>query len=309
MKDGCIDCKRRVGPGPGWGRVCVSALLAVLTMGLSGCHGQETDEVISGLRSDNDRLRAEVGALRAENVVLIETVDPRWPTTVSLKRAGGNTSRLMYRRECPLGQALKGFDARSGRVVDALVPVCTPVAKMPGTRGTRTLERELAMVGGRGGRATDTMCPGQTLMIGLRGRSAEVVDALEPVCEDGKNGPRVGGEGGRDFERMCPVGWVAVGITGRQGDYLESVSLTCTDARALREQAGTLELPEHTLPASKFDLPNRAGERTAPPDDETVDPEPAMPPEAVTPTNEPTEAPAIVEPQETPPRVPGGPTF
>lgn len=84
-------------------------------------------------------------------------------------------------------------------------------------------------------------------MNGLRGRSAEVIDGVEPICEDGKSGPRVGGEGGRDYERLCPVGWVAVGITGRQGDYLESLSLTCADPNPrLRMPPSTRRSPSWT---------------------------------------------------------------
>lgn len=222
-----------------------------------GCHGKETDEVIAGLRADNQQLRAEVAAVRAENAVLVEGAGgPRWPATVSLKRAGGNSGRMMFARECPAGQALKGFSGKTGSVIDALTPVCTPVVQVPGTKGVRTLERELPMVGGRGGRAAETVCPGQTLMIGVRGRSADVVDALEPVCEQGKAGPRIGGAGGRDYERMCPVGWVAVGLTGRQGDYVEAVSLTCADPR---------ELPGYVAPAPTHP-PQHDADEGGPPD-------------------------------------------
>jgi len=293
MKVGCI----------GW------AHWLVLVVGLAGCHGKETDEVIAGLRGENERLRSDIAAARAENLVLIESVDPRWPSTVSLKRAGGGTSRLMYRRECPQGQALKGFSARAGSVVDALVPLCAPVAKMPGTSGTRTLERELAIVGGRGGKSVDSMCPGQGLMIGLRGRSAEVIDALESVCEDNKSGTRVGGEGGREYERMCPVGWLAVGITGRQGDYLESVSLTCADAGELR--GATREKPGFIKP-SQPETPGAPG---------AAAPLPAEPPvvaPAVSPSAPAAGPPKVPKPSELPlttPRPPkrhpprGGPTF
>jgi hypothetical protein len=208
------------------------AVLGV-TVALPGCHGRETDEVIAGLRADNEELRAQLAAAQAENVMLVEgAAGPTWPGAVTLKRVGGNSGRLLYQRTCPLGQALEGFTARTGSVVDSLVPVCSPLVHIPGTKGTRTLERELAIVGGRGGRVVETLCPGDTHLVGVRGRSADVVDALQPVCEDGKSGARVGGDGGRDYERMCPVGWFAVGLTGRHGDYVESLSLICADPKA-----------------------------------------------------------------------------
>lgn len=199
---------------------------------MSACHGKETDEVLAGLRADNERLRSEIAALRVENAVLVDDVGPKWAATVSLERAGGGNGRVMYRRECPAGQALKGFVTRSGSVIDALWPVCAPVMVVPGAKGTRALERELAVVGGRGGKPGETMCPGTSVMTGLRGKAAEVVDAIEVVCDGGKRGARVGGEGGRDYERECPPGWVAVGITGRHGDYVESLSVTCAEAGA-----------------------------------------------------------------------------
>ncbi len=249
---------------------------------LVACHGRETDEVIAGLRADNDRLRGEIAALRVENAVQLDDREPHWPVTASLKRAGGSNVRTMYRRECPNGQALKGFSVRSGSVIDAVVPLCAPVTKIPNTRGNRTLERELPIVGGRGGKTNETTCPGNGLMNGLRGRSAEVIDALEPICEDGKSGPRVGGEGGRDYERLCPVGWVAVGITGRQGDYLESLSLTCADPSAFRTSA--LDTPEPELDLRELNKPKSPVPQLAVPADEPTLPEaPPAPPERAVP--------------------------
>jgi hypothetical protein len=222
----------------GRGAPLLGTLVVVVASGawvaLAGCHGKETDEVLAGLRADNERLRGEIAALRVENAVLVDDGGPKWAATVSLKRAGGGSGRVLYRRECPAGQALKGFATRSGSVIDALWPVCAPVAPPPGAKGTRALERELALVGGRGGRPGETICPGQALMTGVRGRAAEVVDAIEVVCEGGKRGGRIGGGGGREYERDCPVGWIAVGIIGRQGDYVESLSLTCADTGETR---------------------------------------------------------------------------
>jgi len=215
---------------------------------LLGCHGKETDEVLAGLRADNEQLRAENAAVKAENGVLsANEAGPRWPFTVSVKRAGGNVGRLFYERTCPLGQALKGFSARVGTVIDALVPVCSPVVPMPGTQGARTLERELATAGGRGGRPAESLCPEQRHVVGLRGRSAEVVLSLEPVCESGKAGPRMGGPGGRDYERLCPAGWLAVGLSGRYGEYVESVSLTCADPKTVPGYVAP-STPEGPLP-------------------------------------------------------------
>lgn len=55
---------------------------------LAACHGRETDEVIAGLRADNDRLRGEIAALRVENAVQLDDREPHWPVTASLKWAG-----------------------------------------------------------------------------------------------------------------------------------------------------------------------------------------------------------------------------
>lgn len=204
-------------------------LVAVVVM---GCHGKETDEILASLRADNHLLRSELVSLRTENAALMaNTAGPRWESTVSIKRAGGVSQRSHYQRECPAGQALRGFAARVGGFVDALTPVCTPIAKVPGTRDGRMLERDLPTIGGPSGRIAETMCPWPTLMIGVRGRAADIIDAIEPVCQQSRAAPRVGGGGGRDFERLCPPGWVAIGLTGHQGDYVESVSLTCADPR------------------------------------------------------------------------------
>lgn len=217
---------------------------------LSACHGRETDEILHGLLSENAQLRGEVAALRAENAVLADASEFRWPNTLSVKRVGGDDGRLMFRRECPYGQALKGFAGKTGSVVDALVPVCAPVSAPPNSRGNRALERELAVVGGRGGKDAATTCPEPQLMVGLRGRAAEVIDALEPICEAGKAGVRIGGEGGRDYERWCPAGWLAVGITGRMGDYVEALSLTCADPSGLRDKTPVrIDAPADPTPA------------------------------------------------------------
>lgn len=237
-----------------------------LWVALTACHGRETDEILRGLQSENAQLRGEAAALRAENAVLADAAEFRWPNTLSVKRVGGDDGRLMFRRECPYGQALKGFAGRTGSVIDALVPVCAPVAPPPGSRGNRALERELAIIGGRGGKDATTLCPEPQLMVGLRGRAAEVIDALEPICEAGKAGARIGGEGGRDYERWCPAGWLAVGVTGRMGDYVESLSLTCADPTPLRGVRGpstpadATVVPEKPAPA----VPTLAPEVPAP---------------------------------------------
>lgn len=230
-----------------------AALSVVLAM---GCHGKETDEVIAGLRRDNTHLKARVRALEAENAVLSQPTERLRATTVSLARVGGAKGRLAYHRECPAGEALKGFVGRAGSVVDALMPVCAPVAPVRGAVRGMVFERELPFVGGPGGRSADSLCPGDALMTGLSGRAAAVVDALEVTCQSDRRGGRIGGSGGQDYQRSCPQGWLAVGIAGRYSGYVESVSVICapleSDARRdprsfeLRK-APTLRL-DHALP-------------------------------------------------------------
>jgi hypothetical protein len=131
------------------------------------------------------------------------------------------------------------------------------------------------------------MCPGRSLMIGLRGRSAEVVDAIEVVCDNDQHGRRIGGEGGREAERLCPPGWLAVGITGRHGAYVESVSVMCAEAaneapRLRKIDAGEAPPPGTEAPIRLRGRQYRDRDRDAPATPEPIReaPETPEPPDA-----------------------------
>jgi hypothetical protein len=91
------------------------------------------------------------------------------------------------------------------------------------------------------------ICPQGQPLIGLRGRSGALIDALVPVCgplespeaPEGVATQRYGIEldpfgglaGGAPFEQVCAGDDVVVGLHGRAGAFIDGVSVLCGQAR------------------------------------------------------------------------------
>ncbi len=115
------------------------------------------------------------------------------------------------------------------------------------------VEREtsfnIGVTGGGGGSAFLSNCTPGTVLVGIAGRSGNLVDAVQPVCvpvkSDGswklKDGPvmigsspyaitygtRVGGSGGTAFQMMWDPGSAVMSIFGRSGNLVDSAGIRC----------------------------------------------------------------------------------
>lgn len=95
---------------------------------------------------------------------------------------GGELLALM----CPEGQVAIGLGGRAGAVIDAVHLVCTPVERTSDGTLRRTLAGHLdetAEAGGPGGKTFELLCPDETALSGLVGRSGAVVDSLAIACD------------------------------------------------------------------------------------------------------------------------------
>lgn len=140
--------------------------------------------------------------------------------------------------DCPRGSVLTGVDvqAKDGLLRSAValcrdLPQRQPPAKSP-EHGPR--------LGERAADAADEhlACPKDQYVVGISGRSALFVDAIQLQCAplpwpDAQTHMvptrTVGGEGGKNFLLHCPDGMVAVGVQGSFGEVADQLGLACAD--------------------------------------------------------------------------------
>ncbi len=162
----------------------------------------------------------------------------------------GGTGGSPFDGACPAGQALVGFEGRSGDRLDAVAPVCavieleaivlSPELNFRVRTRTPTIQ---PIRGGTGGGVFSDRCATDEIVIGLGGRSGSGVDMLAFTCGSvtfervsGAFAPVVtttttsathGGTGGGALSYGCGPGRIASGITGRAGSKVDAMSLTC----------------------------------------------------------------------------------
>lgn len=84
-------------------------------------------------------------------------------------------------------------------------------------------------------------CPQGQVIIGIRGRSGDLVDKLGVICGDATHpdpdsrantySPMWGGDGGGAFKDLCPRGAAAASINLSSGIYLDRIQLVCRNVR------------------------------------------------------------------------------
>ncbi len=169
-------------------------------------------------------------------------------TEASAPYGGGGGSA--FDGSCPAGQALIGFDGRSGDRLDAVAPVCA-VIELEAVVVAPELEYRVrtravtiqSQHGGTGGGVFSDRCGTDEVVIGLSGRSGANVDLLAfscgsvtmkrvsgvyaPVITGTRSSATHGGSGGSAFSYACSDGRIASGVIGRSGDKVDALSLTC----------------------------------------------------------------------------------
>jgi hypothetical protein len=97
---------------------------------------------------------------------------------VTRGRAGGNGGSPFYAM-CPSGQALVGFEGRSGAYIDRMGIQCAPVASWSSCAAVPYTQYA---GGGLGGSPFQDRCPQGAVITRIEGRSGAYVDAMQPTC-------------------------------------------------------------------------------------------------------------------------------
>lgn len=127
-----------------------------------------------------------------------------------------------HRSDCPSGQYLIGLSIRSGIVVDGIRPECARLGPNGEHRSFSTgtwLGSEVV------GNASTLRCPSGQVVVGFRGRAADLIDRIQFACRrwkqgEGTHGPTTwqaarGGTGGEPYGAVvCPGTLAAYGLDG-----------------------------------------------------------------------------------------------
>ncbi len=139
--------------------------------------GCEAGEVLAGIYGRADTRVHAVGA----RCVRIDDAG-RWIGDPVDRGLTGGASGATFDRTCGRDQAMSGFMARSGAVVDALTPACRPLVSANRLGGVTTL---LDAVGGNGGRAHSRRdCGRDAPADALYGRSGASIDLFGLLCAE-----------------------------------------------------------------------------------------------------------------------------
>jgi len=148
----------------------------------------------------------------------------------------GGGGGVDFRRQCPLGMAVRGIKGRSGSLVDRIELECQDFNRL------EVLQEEfLQLQGNTVGMGSYEKCAGRSAMVGLTYHFSNRVDRLGGLCEqvatasgtDRVFGGTVnmmaahGGTGGLVAEERCPLGSVLVGLDIRMGAEVDAVAGRC----------------------------------------------------------------------------------
>jgi hypothetical protein len=151
----------------------------------------------------------------------------------------GGGGGLAFQRQCPPRMAVAGFLGRSGAALDQLRPVCRQIGV-----GDERAHKPTPIVGKTEGVQEDLRCTGQGAMIGIYGRSGEVVDRVGGIChslivktsglvdagvatEHATAAGLEASKGGKDFQDRCAPGSALVGFSSRSGESLDQLTGIC----------------------------------------------------------------------------------
>lgn len=105
------------------------------------------------------------------------------------------------------------------------------------TAGAQSMPRETPALGGPGGNRDFSLCPEGQQVVGLAGRSGDLIDQLAPMCVawtnetqwrgDPSPGRAIGGPGGNPFTTVCPRDTAVTGFSILSGEFLFNIRLTC----------------------------------------------------------------------------------
>ncbi len=168
--------------------------------------------------------------LVCEQVVLDQTQPTSWVSPAA-GGIGGNSFRL----GCASNEVLIGVNAKAGFWIDSIAPICIGASNNGSWAGN---PRRLNTAGGSGGSSVTLICPNNTAVSGISGRSSMFVDKLVIRCRplastnatQGNSSTLsvIGGSGGEAFGPYnCPGNLPGTGFQGRAKDYLDRIQLIC----------------------------------------------------------------------------------
>lgn len=165
-----------------------------------------------------------------------------WPGSFTVKSAPAITSWSLdyhggsgggsYGLSCNTGSVAVGLNVRAGSYVDRIEPVCAPVSADLSLGTTYTI----GSAGGSGGGQTSLTCPTNEALVGIYGRSGNLLDRIGIRCQSlssfkldrtSAKGSFAGGSGGVDFDNVCPKGFAIKSFWGSAGSYVDALQAEC----------------------------------------------------------------------------------
>lgn len=158
----------------------------------------------------------------------------------------GDPGGADFSQDCPDGSLPNSTDISSGAFVDRFQMGCA-YPELYNSSGEDYLNFRsrtgtgLFGWGGGGGASHIQDCPHGAVLIGFNGRSSDIVDLLQPLCEYVRaynyestlrsvaSAPLsgFGGGGGTPGQYLCPPGSLVVGFHGGSGSYLDRLGVRC----------------------------------------------------------------------------------
>jgi hypothetical protein len=143
--------------------------------------------------------------------------------------AGGTGGKQFEDSAIPINSRISEVRIRSGKMIDSIQAVYTL------NNGTLF---EASAHGGNGGKLDIFRLDADEYIIGISGRSGNMLDSLT-ILTNKRSSPIYGGPGGRrDFKIEIPSGNQAVGFIGRSGNQLDAIGLSyAPDSRSPRKRS------------------------------------------------------------------------
>jgi hypothetical protein len=113
-------------------------------------------------------------------------------------------------------------------------------------------------MGGTGGDAFRTLCPADSVLVGINGRSGSYIDRARGMCAKFVDGGWTNAvdltstsghgstTGGQPFDIRCPTGSAVVGLTGRAGWFVDQINVFCGRLNPLTRRAFLVLFDERT---------------------------------------------------------------
>ena len=193
---------------------------------------------------ERSRPRDRLGAIRSVaasvlGALILMAPSPTHATDLGPLGGGGGGP---FRSTCRPNDVMIGFNMRSGKALDAIVPICIGL-NPERTEWANSAYEPSGYFGGNGGQYQKIDCqPGYAVRhLHVYMDNYKIVNHIRMTCQDLNSGDwhnsvpgRIDGQAVGDVRFSCPDGEWGVGIHGRSGDLVELRSACNANGSPLR---------------------------------------------------------------------------